>query len=49
MILQDIFEQAEAEEEYSKIDLHCSNELKREAFKVIEGGENNEEELGKDP
>ena len=48
MILQDIFEQAEAEEEYSKIELHCTNELKREAFKVIEGGENNEEELGKD-
>lgn len=48
MILQDIFEQAEAEEEYNRIELQCVNELKREAFKVVEGGESKEEELGND-
>lgn len=46
VILQDIFEEAMAEEEYLKAQTFCERELKKEAFKVVEGGENKEEELG---
>ena len=45
MVIQKIYEEALEEEEREKLKTHCENELKREAFKVIEGGNSNTEEL----
>ena len=45
MIVQKIYEEALEEEERERLKTHCENDLKREAFKVIEGGNSETKEL----